>query len=298
MSKNVYDIFRDVQEKRSTTYNQRSAALIIDGKMSKQIYHKRIDKTIPAALLFSQDEGPDEIWVFSFIKDHLQKGDYFTYEDNNFLIIEENKLFDPDINHKKQKAVECNVSFTINNQIFNGYFQGGMRRIQKKDFENDVLLQPQENPLLILPSSAPLEINSEFMIEGKPWRVIEYDKISNKGLGYFYLERGINYTTEEVSQVQMTLNILPESDPVVQEPEPMLRSFAAPEEPINENALYSMVEYKFSTENAYFVTTPKVDIISRKKTEVTFKVPFGIEQVSISTRSNGVNVEKFYKVVV
>lgn len=298
MSKNVYDRFRDVQEKRTATYNQRSAALIIDGKMSKIIYHKRNEKYIHAALLFSQDEGPDEVWVFSFLDDQLLKGDYFTYEDNNFLIIEENKLFDPDINHKKQKAVECNVSFTINNEIFNGYFQGGMRRIQKKDFENDILLQAQENPLLILPSSAPLEINSEFMIEGKPWRVIEHDKISNKGLGYYYLERGINYTEEEVPEVQMTLNILPENDPVVQEPQPMLRSFAAPEEPINEDALYAMVEYTFTTESAYFVTTPKVEIISRKKDKVTFKIPFGIEQVSISTKSNGVNVEKFYKVVV
>lgn len=297
MSKNVYDIFRDVQEKRSTTYNQRSAALIIDGKMSKTIYHKRNEKFIHAALLFSQDEGPDEIWVFSFIKDQLQKGDYFTYEDNNFLIIEENKIFDPDINHKKQKAVECNVSFTINNEIFNGYFQGGLRRIQKKDFENDELLLPQENPLLVLPSTAPLEINSEFMIEGKPWRVIEYDKITNKGVGYFYLERGINYTTEEVPEVEMSLNILSEEESIDQEPELLMRSFAAPEEPINEDALHAMVDYTFSTENAYFVATPKVEIISRKKDKVIFKIPFGIEQVSISTKTNEVIVEKFYKVV-
>lgn len=297
MSKNVYDIFRDVQEKRSTTYNQRSAALIIDGKMSKTIYHKRNEKFIHAALLFSQDEGPDEIWVFSFIKDQLQKGDYFTYEDNNFLIIEENKIFDPDINHKKQKAVECNVSFTINNEIFNGYFQGGLRRIQKKDFENDELLLPQENPLLILPSTAPLEINSEFMIEGKPWRVIEYDKITNKGVGYFYLERGINYTTEEVPEVEIQSLVVPENETFTQEPEPMLRSFAAESSPNEEEALNAMIEYSFSTEEGYFVATPKVEIISRKNDLVKFKVPFGINQVSITTKLNGINVEKLYKVV-
>lgn len=297
MSKNVYDIFRDVQEKRSTTYNQRSAALIIDGKMSKTIYHKRNEKFIHAALLFSQDEGPDEIWVFSFIKDQLQKGDYFTYEDNNFLIIEENKIFDPDINHKKQKAVECNVSFTFNNEILNGYFQGGMRRIQKKDFQGKEILMPEENPLLVLPSTATLEINSEFMIEGKPWRVIEYDKITNKGIGYFYLERGINYTEEEVVEIQQNLNVLSETEPIIQEPVQLMRSFAAPEEPINEDALHAMVEYIFSTESAYFAATPKLEIISRKKDKVTFKIPFGIEQVSISTKKDGLVVEKFYRVV-
>lgn len=297
MSKNVYDIFRDVQEKRSNTYNQRSAALIIDGKMSKTIYHKRNDKNINAALLFSQDEGPDDVWVFSFIKDDLQKGDYFTFEDTSYLILEENKIFDPDINHKKQKAVECNVSFTYNNTIYNGYYKSQMRRTGSQDFEDKQYLMPDEKPLLILPSNNnTLTINDEFSIEGKPFKVFEFDSISNKGLVYYYLERGFtrNETEEEVQSFSLSF-ISPEEE-FTQEPEPMLFARSAAPEESNEEALKPMVEYNFSTEGAYFSATPKVEVLRRTKTSIKFKIPFGINQVSIATRSNGIVVEKFYRV--
>ena len=52
-------------------------------------------------------------------------------------------------------------------------------------------------------------------------------------------------------------------------------------------ALRAMVEYTFKTEDAYFSTTPAVEIISRKRTEITFRVPFGISQVSIAIKQTG-----------
>ena len=57
-----------------------------------------------------------------------------------------------------------------------------------------------------------------------------------------------------------------------------------------------MVEYTFNTENAYFSTTPRVEVISRTKEQVVFKIPFGIKQVAISTKINGDILEKVYKV--
>lgn len=58
-----------------------------------------------------------------------------------------------------------------------------------------------------------------------------------------------------------------------------------------------MVTYSFATEDGYFVATPKVEIISRKNNLVKFQIPFGINQVSITTKSNELIIEKLYKVV-
>jgi hypothetical protein len=165
---NVYDTFRSVQQKRTTNYDHRSAAFITVGKLAKKITHKRRDEEISAALVFRHDEGPDEVLVYSFIEDQLEKGDYFVFENNDYLVYEENRLSDPDINHKKQRAVECNVLFDFENEQYRGYFKSTLRRYNDENFEGRQVLVPEEKPLLMLPSTAILTINDEFLIEGKP----------------------------------------------------------------------------------------------------------------------------------
>lgn len=311
MSKNVYDIFRDVQKKRTECYDGRSAAFIMDGKMAKQIWHKRKEEEIPAALVFRHKEGPDEVLVYTFIKDELQKADYFVYENVNYLVYETNKLTDDDITYKKQKAVECNVSFNIGENIYTGYFMSSVRRKENPDFEGRQVLMPDEMPLLILPTNNVITINTNFVIEGKPWNVVEYDNITNKGITYYYIERYFNTVVSE-EEVEVEPTVFVENEvPVVQEPIAQIQTFGFVPleesvssedqiENLNSNiimALRPMIDYVFTTEDAFFAATPSVDIASRKKFEVTFKVPFGISQVVISTKVNGQIVEKIYQVV-
>jgi len=267
MSKNVYDIFRDVQEKRSTTYNQRSAALIVEGKMSKQIYHKRNTKYIPAALVYKHEEGPDEVIVYSFIKDQLEKGDYFIYDYVNYLIYEQEKYSDIEVNHKKQKAVECNVSFTFGEETFQGYFRSTVRRYNDEDFEGKQVLVPREKPILILPSNNDLTINSEFLIEGKPWRVIEFDSITNKGIIYYYLERGIIKNTEQITVEESSIQAIGLSRSLIPEVK----------------KLEAIIEHTFETKDGIFSSVPKVNIIKRKSNEVTFSIPYNITEITIYT---------------
>ena len=263
MSKNVYDIFRAVQNKRTTNYNERSAAFIVDGKLSKTVYHKRRRRKISAGVVFQNKEGPDEVIVYTFNKDKLQKGDYFIYDDVNYLVYEQDRLTDENINHRKQRAVECNVSFKLGEESFLGYFVSTMRRYNKEEFQGRQLLNPEEKPLLILPTNNILTISSEFLIEKKPWRVVEYDYITNKGITYYYLERGIIRNVQEEESA-----------------EPMLM-------PLNSSVelptLEALTEYTFDTTDGVFSSTPAVEIIKKTSSAITFIIPFGIEEVTIFT---------------
>jgi hypothetical protein len=168
MNKNVYDVFRTVAKKRATCFDTRSAAFITQGKLSKDIYHKRKNKIIKAGLVYRYQEGPDEAIVYTFIEDDLRKGDYFIYDDTDYLVYEDQKLVDENVNHKKHRAVECNISFSFNEQIFKGYFVSTLRRKSDPDLEGKQLLMPDEMPLLILPKNDSLTINSIFFIDDKP----------------------------------------------------------------------------------------------------------------------------------
>lgn len=289
MSKNIYDTFRGIQEKRKQCYDERSAAFIEHGKMSKDIIHKRLDKDIKAAVVFSDKEGPDEVIVFSFIEDDLQKSDYFIYKDTNFLVYEDIRLTDDDINYKKQRAVECNVMFTFEKDNYIGYYKSALRGSEDPDFVGKEIVIPKETPLLILPTNNKITINSEFVIEEKPFKVSEYDNITNKGITYYYLERSYNKniptveTTEENKTIDglMGTNVIGATDAVL---EPKI--------------LRAMTEYIFETENAYFAASPKIEVSARTRNQITFRVPFGISQVLIDIKRDGEVVSESYKVVI
>jgi hypothetical protein len=167
MTKNVYDVFRTVAKKRATCFDTRSAAFIMQGRLSKDIFHKRKNKNIKAGLVYQYKEGPDEAIVYTFKKDDLRKGDYFVYDHVNYLVFENQKLVDEDVNHKKHRAVECNVSFQFGQNSYQGYFLSSLRRKQMPGFEGKEVLMPKEMPLLILPTNSEININSRFKINAK-----------------------------------------------------------------------------------------------------------------------------------
>lgn len=286
-TKNIYDIFRGVQEKRKECYDNRSAAFIVEGKLSQIVYHIRLEKEISAALVFGHKEGPDDIIVYSLLEDDLVKSDYFSWNSLNFLVYEEERLTDKDVVYRKQKALECNVSFSFNNSTYVGYFKSALRGSEDPDFLGKNVLVPAETPLLVLPTNSSIEIQSEFIIEGKPFKVVEYDHITNKGITYYYLERGIKKqvvaTDDEFIEEIETVN---EAGIVEQD-----------SESIEELTLKAMVEYEFSTQGAVFAATPAVEVLSRGLSRIKFRVPFGIDTVAITTKVAGENVQKLYKVV-
>lgn len=285
MSKNIYDIFRTTSKKRATSFNTRSAAFITEGRLSKDIFHKRKNKFIKAGLTYQYKEGPDEVIVYTFEKDQLRKGDYFVYNNLNYLIFEDQKLTDEKVNHKKQRALECNVSFEFKGTIYKGYFLSSLRRRQMPNFQGKEILMPNEMPLLILPSNSTITVNDTFKIKSKYWEVKEYDEITNDGITYYYVERFVKETSKEEE-------LIPEFN-FIQEEARIIQS-----EIINElSSLRPETNYIFDTEDFFFTSDPKVDIISRSKDKIEFRVPFGIETVWIETKENEAIILKEYSVV-
>ena len=284
MNKNVYDVFRTVAKKRATCFDTRSAAFITQGKLSKDIYHKRKNKFIKAGLVYQYKEGPDEAIVYTFKKDDLRKGDYFVYDHVNYLVFEDQRLVDDSVDHKKHRAVECNVSFKFEEETYKGYFLSSLRRKQQPDFEGKELLMADEMPLLILPSNSKITINSRFEIESKYWEVKEYDEISNKGITYYYINRYVKETSKE-EEVIPVFDFVPEEVDIFQS------------EVNGQSILRPEIEYIFDTEDFYFASNPKVEIILREKNRIGFKIPFGISTISIETKESGVIIDKTYSVV-
>ena len=136
----------------------------------RDVTHVRLNKTIKAAVTFNDKEGPDESIVYTFNSDNLLKGDYFIYDNVYYLVYEDVKLTDKNLNWKKQRAVECNINFTINGTLFNAYFLSALRRGLNPDLERSTALVPNEEPLIIVPSNSLLTIGTRFNINGKPWK--------------------------------------------------------------------------------------------------------------------------------
>lgn len=249
--------------------------------MSKDVIHKRLGKEIKAAIVFNDKEGPDEAIVFSFIVDDLQKSDYLVYENTNFLVYEDIRLTDSDINYKKQRAVECNVIFGFEDKNYIGYFRSSLRGSESPDFVGKEMIKPNETPILILPTNDDISINSEFAIEGKPFKVSEYDNITNKGITYYYLERG--FTKKEGPIGDSVVDPGSSEDEIVEDRGDELRA---------------MVEHTVDTENAYFAASPRVEVIARTRSKITFKIPFGISEVVLETRKEGEVLSKLYRVVI
>jgi len=99
---NIYDVFRGVQAQKTSCYDERSAAFITEGVLSTDITHIRLNKNIKAAITFNDKEGPDDAIVYTNkitpSTDELSKGDYFIYDNGYYLVYENIKLTDKNLN--------------------------------------------------------------------------------------------------------------------------------------------------------------------------------------------------------
>jgi hypothetical protein len=98
----LYDKFREIQEAKEKTYNDRSGAFIAEGLVATEITMLKDNSTKNAALVYNDKEGPDDVIVYTFKKDDVAKSDYFSHDGVNYLIYEDVKLNDKTISYRKQ----------------------------------------------------------------------------------------------------------------------------------------------------------------------------------------------------
>ena len=271
---NIYDTFRGVQAKKTSCYDERSAAFITEGKMSREITHLRLNEIIRASVVFDDEEGPDEAFVYTLEENNLLRSDYFMLDNRYYLVYEDVKLSFEDIIWKKQKSLECNVNFEVSDETVRAYFLSSLRGAKFNTLEKDAAIMPDQTGLLIVPSRSDLLIGIQIELGGKGWKIKDYDSVSNSGISYIYMERDSLNNVED--------DIL--------EPEE--------EEPQANEILNPMVEYNFETNGAFFNTSVPVNILQRSPFNVKFSVPFGIDTITITTRdAAGDDVVGVYEVI-
>lgn len=274
-----YNFFRTKTKNSTECSLNHEFNSMLNGSMGTEIYSFRLQKTIKAALNISETEGPDKTIVFTQKTKNcgcgeLLKGDYFCWKNKIYFVYEDIALV-RETNYIKQLAYECNVEFSISeNEVSWGYFVSSLTKYVSDSGQKDIVIISGEKPILVLPYKPWAVVGLKIFFGGKFWRVVDTDLITNKGIAYLSLERDfdeIKSAPEEQPNEDMELNI--------------------GEIPVN-------TEIEVSTNNAYFESTPNVQIISRQVDKVKFIVPFGVDILTIKTKNENNEVcEKTYKVV-
>lgn len=244
---------------------------ITEGASAVKIYIPRLQIERDASMVISETEGPDSAIIFTpkqrIKTDDLLKAEYYIWEDKKFFVYED-VLIPREVSYIKQKAYQCNVNFLCNNEENGGYFISSLRSYVDTELQKNINISDKEKPILITPYNKNIVVGAKLDIGGKPWKVVDFDHITNPGILYVSLERDFYIKSD---------NIITNYNPYV---------------------LKSGIDYTFNTEDAYFVTTTPLNIKKRTKSEIVFEIPHGITQVDISIKSNNQVETKTYKVEV
>lgn len=127
-----------------------------------------------------------------------------------------------------------------------------------------------EKPILVLPAFDWICIGLKLIISGKPYKIIDFDAITNAGIVYCSLDRDFIDKFEDVA---------------VSEPEDAI--------------LYAGLENEMDIKFGYFETDKTVEIISKGMNKVKFVVPFGIDELTITTKNaDKIDMVNKYRVVI
>lgn len=236
---------------------------------------------IPVVFINNDKEGVDEAIVYSYTSNGLVVGNYFTWEEWTYLVYKEVKNVKRENYIDSFHVIKCNINFTLNGNDIKAYFRGPMRlhRSVLDEAAQSLGFDVNMRSVVMLPTSYGVAINDEFYIGDQGWRVESLDKLTTTGITYLNiaLKNLVDTTKLATSEVDVV--------PL------MAMSFAAPVEELDPG-----ITYTFTTEDAYFDPSVKVDIKERKKTSIKFSIPFGVRELDISTKEAGEIITKSYKV--
>ena len=273
-----YDLFRARMCNEEKCRQKFETSFITEGAAPIVIHILRLDEDRDATMVFTDAEGPDSALVFTpkqvEREQDLLKRDYYTW-DNKMFFVYEDILIARDVNYIKQRAYQCNAKvYIIENDDFSrednwgGYFISSLRTYVDTDFQQKLNVTDKEKPVLIMPAFDWLKIGLKIEVGGKPWKVIDYDTISNPGVAYISLVRDFFKKPSNIVERRM------------------------------EATLHAGIEYTFETQDGYFNSSSPLKIKSRSATKVVIEIPYGVEEITVSVMEDGIVQDKTFKVVV
>lgn len=251
------------------------ASFIEKGTAATEIIISKNNRKAKAAIVYNNKEGADDCFVYTYLEKiknrELFVGDYFVWDNQAFFIFQDIKIIKNAI-FKKQKAYECNITFSIGEESYYGYFISSLKSFVGTNLKQDFVLFNNEKPILIIPSSLNLDKNDKIKIENKQYKIVDIDNISNGGISYLSLE----FTFSEKAYTIIEEN-------------------AEPIEEINiDSILIAGTTHTITTEGGYYNITPSVKIVQRTIDAISFEVPFGISKLLVKIKESGTIVDKEY----
>lgn len=249
-------------------------AFIAEGAAPIVIHILRLDENRDATMVFTDAEGPDAAIVFTpkqfRSNQDLKKADYYTW-DNKMFFVYEDILIARDISYIKQKAYQCNVEVTVLDKQFQdikcgGYFIASLRSYVDVEFQQKINISDKEQPVLVVPTQDWILVGAKIMAGGKPWKVIDFDSITNPGITYISLERDFVQKQNPSVEVQN-------------------KQF---------NYLKAGIEHTITTKDAYFNSSSPLNIKSRTFSKIVFEIPYGLEELFIEYKDEQGNIQKEY----
>jgi hypothetical protein len=239
------------------------------------IYLNEATKAIPVVFINNDKERGNESILYSYHTDGIKVGDYINALGDDHLVYKEIK------NVKRENFIDsfniilCNVLFQFNNSQVKAYFKGSLRSAysEEENLLDNFGVTSTAEAFIMVPTSVGIKPNKIITIDDKDWRTIFDDNTTNKGISYITLEQ---YFAPDLEKISVNETVVPTPQP--------------------DTSIYLIAgkEYTFDTENGYFVTDKKVNILNRTINAVTFTVPFGTEVITIQTKINIVTLIFFF----
>jgi hypothetical protein len=268
-----FDLFRARMRNEENCKRKFETSFITDGAAPIVIHILRLEEDRDATMVFTDTEGPDSAIVFTpkqvDREQDLLKKDYYTWDDKMFFVYE-NVLIARNVGYIKQKAYQCNAKVHVldNDECdeWGGYFISSLRSYVDTEFQQKLNVSDKEKPVLIMPATDWIAVGVKIEVGGKPWKIVDYDAITNPGIVYMSLER--DFFKKGYDMVDAA-----------------------------EAILHAGVNNTLETQEGYFISSSPLIIKSKTAEKVVFEVPYGIELVTITVKQNDQLKEKTYKVV-
>lgn len=233
------------------------------------IYLNEATKAIPVVFINNDKERGNESILYSYHTDGIKVGDYINALGDDHLVYKEIKNIKRENFIDSFNTILCNVLFQFNNSQVKAYFKGSLRSAysEEENLLDNFGVTSTAEAFIMVPASVGIKPNKIITIDDKDWRTLFDDNTTNKGISYITLEQ---YFAPDLEKISVNETVVPT-------PQPDTSTY-----------LIAGKEYTFDTENGYFVTDKKVNILNRTINTVTFTIPFGIEVITIQTKINSV----------
>ena len=164
-----------------------------------------------------------------------------------------------------------------------GYFIGTEASYINTVLKEDVLLESQQKPILVLANSD-LKINDKIMIQDRAWRIQEEDRLTNPGISYFSL-----------APTTMSKDLQIEHSPVI-DADADLPELG--EDDQNIVWVDNLEVIQLETQDGYVAfSNPQVKLVKLSNSLVSFLLPFGVRETLVKIKNNDQMIKEItYKV--